>query len=79
MTLSIAAITKLLSDRGTNNLGCFERKYMFDPIGEAAHSRYINHINVTIKSELTSCYNEPIDRDFRFHSATKQLSPQKSN
>lgn len=40
MTLSIAAITKLLSDRGTNNLGNFEKKFMFDPIGEAAHSRY---------------------------------------
>ena len=40
MTLSIAAITKLLSDRGTNSLGCFEKKYMFDPIGEAAHSRF---------------------------------------
>ncbi len=39
MTLSIAAITKLLSDRGTNNLGFFEKKYMFDPIGQAAHSR----------------------------------------
>jgi arachidonate 5-lipoxygenase len=40
MTLSTAAITKLLSDRGTNNLGCFEKKFMFDPIGEAAHTRY---------------------------------------
>ena len=40
MTLSIAAITKLLSDSGINRLGCFEKKYMYDPIGEKAHSRY---------------------------------------
>ena len=40
MTLSIAAITKLLSDSGINRLGCFEKKYMYDLIGEKAHSRY---------------------------------------
>ena len=40
MTLSIAAITKLLSDSEINRLGCFEKKYMYDPIGEKEHSSY---------------------------------------
>jgi hypothetical protein len=58
MTLSIAAITKLLSDRGTNNLGCFEKKFMFDPIGEAAHTRYGRAL--TGEFSLSICLSEKV-------------------
>eukprot|EP00058_Branchiostoma_floridae_P009673 XP_002595161.1 hypothetical protein BRAFLDRAFT_118621 [Branchiostoma floridae] len=66
-TLDIMVVTKILSDRGTQPLGDFERQYMYDPIGVKAWKEFC--------SELATISQESSERDKARKTSYPYLNP----
>ncbi|XP_035688109.1 polyunsaturated fatty acid 5-lipoxygenase-like [Branchiostoma floridae] len=66
-TLDIMVVTKILSDRGTQPLGDFERQYMYDPIGVKAWKEFCQ--------ELATISQESSERDKARKTSYPYLNP----